>query len=77
MDVLTSLLAVCLMVWAIDKARHMSRETCHVIRVGVVLIGASALATALAPLYGPPPSWLLPAALAGLCAFLMADRRIR
>lgn len=76
MALVTSLLSACLVVWSIEQARHMTRKTCHRIRIGVVLIGASAIASALSPLYGTAPAWVLPAFMAGVSAFLWADRRI-
>ena len=63
--------------WAINTARHMDRQTCHRQRIGVVLIGASALSAALLPLYRVPPDWLLSALLLGLSVVLASDRRRR
>ena len=73
--VITSLLSACLVVWAIEQARHMTRRTRHMIRIGVVIIGASAMASFLAPLYSAPNAWVLPAFMAGAGMFMWSDRR--
>ena len=66
-----------LVVWAIDAARRMSPATCHKIRAGVVLIGASAIAQALAPLYGRAPEWIAVAMMFGVALVLWSERRRR
>ena len=73
--VITSLLSACLVVWAIEQARHMSRCTRHMTRIGVVIIGSSAMAAFLSPLYSAPNAWVLPAFMTGAGMLLWADRR--
>jgi hypothetical protein len=77
MEWITALAALYPLLWAINSARHMSRGTCHRVRIGTVLIGAAALSAALLPLYRAPPDWLMAAMLGGLSVVLAADRRPR
>ena len=75
LSILGSFVSAILAAWAIDAARHMSPDTCHKIRLGVVLIGASAIAQALAPLYGGTPEWLIVTMMCGVALTLWAERR--
>jgi len=75
MNAITALSGMYLVFWAINKARRMDRRTCHRVRFGVVLIGASAICAALVPLYQSPPQWLMPVLLCGVSVVLSAERR--
>lgn len=66
-----------LIIWAIEQARHMSSKTCHRIRLGVVLIGASAMGALISPFYAVEPRWLLASVMVGASLLFWADRRRR
>lgn len=74
---ITTLAGLYLLRWAIGAIRHMSRHTCHRYRLGVVLLGASALCYALLPLYQVIPTWLAAAALLGVSLVLWSSGRPR
>ena len=75
MNAVTALAGIYLVYWSVNTARRMDHSTCHRWRVGVVLVGASALCAALLPLYQAPPPWLLPVLLCGVSVVLSAERR--
>lgn len=73
----TVLVALYPLWWAIKAVHCMTKHTSHRVRIGAVLIGASAFGLVLAPLYTFTHDWLSVALLAGMSVFLSADRRVR
>lgn len=78
-DVLTSVFAGVILVCAVRSTNHMSRHTCHFIRISVLAVAVSALGLMLAPLYpnAPESKYVWPIFVVSVAVFMVADGRRR
>ena len=77
LQAVTALASAFVVWWAVKTAHHMTSQTCHIYRLGVVLVGAAALSTGLAPLYDEQNLWIRAALMVGIGLVCAADRRSR
>jgi len=73
--ILSYLIALPVLVCAINVLNEMDKCTKHCIRLGYMVVALGALAMLIGPLFGRPESWTSLLMLAGCALLIICDRR--
>lgn len=73
--ILTYVVALPVLVCAINALNHMDKCTPHGIRIGYMVVALGAMAAVLGPLFGKPESWTSFLMLLGCACLFIFDRR--